>query len=149
VPQIQASATAVIAAPAATVYDIIADYRTGHPRILPPQYFGALTVERGGRGAGTRIKFEMKAFGKINIAMADITEPVPGRELRETLASGIVTTFLVEPIDAGSSRVTIDTRYRSPGLRGWFESLIAPGFLRKVYAAELALLATEATRTHS
>jgi hypothetical protein len=88
----------------------------------------------------------MKAFGKINIAMADITEPVPGRELRETLASGIVTTFLVEPLDAGSSRVTIETRYRSPGLRGLFESLIAPGFLRKVYTAELALLAQEAVR---
>lgn len=145
-PEIHAAQTATIGAPAATLYDIIADYQDGHPRILPPQFFGTLSVLRGGRGAGTRIRFEMKAFGKINIAEADITEPVPGLELRETLASGIVTTFLVEPVDAASSRVTIDTRYRLPGLRGWFESLMAPRFLRKVYVAELALLAREAQR---
>jgi hypothetical protein len=28
----------------------IADYRDGHPRILPPQGFGPLVVEEGGSG---------------------------------------------------------------------------------------------------
>jgi len=145
-PEIHAAQSATIQAPAATLYDIIADYRDGHPRILPPRFFGTLTVIRGGRGAGTRIRFEMKALGKTNIAEADITEPVPGRELREALASGIITTFLVEPVDASTARVTIDTRYRLPGVRGWFERVIAPRFLRKVYVAELVLLAREAER---
>ena len=139
-PAISASESLVIAAPAAAIYDIIADFREGHPGILPPEYFGRLDVEAGGRGSGTRIRFEMKAFGKVNVDYAMVTEPVPGRELRETLDSGIVTTFLVEPLAPSSSRVTITTVYEKPGLRGWIESLVAPGYLRKVYRAELALL---------
>ena len=143
---IRVSADTVIAAPAARVYDLMADYRNGHPRILPPEYFGALTVERGGRGAGTRIRFEMKAFGKVNVASGEVTEPVPGRELRETLDDGIVTTFRVDPIDAGTTRVTIETAYEKPGVRGLIESILAPRYLSKVYVAELALLGREAMR---
>jgi len=143
---IRVSAERVIAAPAARVYDLVADYRDGHPRILPPEYFGAISVERGGRGAGTRIRFEMKAFGKVNVGLAEVTEPVPGRELRETLDDGIVTTFRVDPLDEGTTRVTIETSYDKPGLRGFLESILAPRFLRKVFVAELALLAREATR---
>lgn len=144
-PNIHASASSVIPAPAARIHDFIADYRNGHPRILPPQYFGALTVERGGRGAGTRIRFEMKAFGRTTIASGDITEPDPGRVLVETLDDGIVTTFRVEPVDARQTRVTIATNYVKPGLWGWLERLVAPRFLQKVYAAELAQLARVAT----
>ena len=142
-PDIRVAVDTVIPAPAARIYDIIADYRHGHPRILPPQYFGPLTVERGGRGAGTRIRFEMKAFGKVNVASGEVTEPVPGRELRETLDDGIVTTFRVDPIDAGTTRVTIETAYHRPGFRGLIEALLAPRYLSKVYVAELALLARE------
>src|SRR5689334_14327368 len=97
-PSIAVASSSLVPAPAATVYEIIADYRTGHPSILPPEYFGRLDVLEGGRGAGTRIRFEMNAFGKVNVGTARITEPKPGRELRETLEDGIVTTFLVEPI---------------------------------------------------
>lgn len=144
--RIHASVGAMISAPAARIYELIADYRNGHPRILPPEYFGALTVERGGRGAGTRIRFEMKAFGKVNIASGEVSEPVPGRELRETYDDGIVTTFLVDPVDAETTRVTIQTTWDRPGLRGLIEKVLVPGYLRKVYVAELALLAREATR---
>src|SRR5206468_3472972 len=108
--KIRISATATIPARAETAYELIADYRRGHPSILPPAYFGTLDVLRGGRGAGTEIRFEVKAFGKVNIATATITEPVPGRELRETTADGIVTTFLVEP-SGTHARVTIRTEY--------------------------------------
>ena len=144
--RIHASVGAMIPAPAARIYELIADYRNGHPRILPPEYFRALTVERGGRGAGTRIRFEMKAFGKVKIASGEVSEPVPGRELRETYDDGIVTTFLVAPVDAGTTRVTIETTWDKPGLRGLIEKFLVPGYLKKVYVAELALLAREATR---
>ncbi len=143
-PAIEVSESRVIPAPAGVVYDIIADYRDGHPRILPPEYFGRLEVEAGGRGDGTRIRFEMKAFGRVTVSTGLITEPVPGRELRETLEGGIVTTFLVESLAAASARVTITTSYDKPGLRGWIERLVAPRYLRRVYAAELALLAQAA-----
>jgi hypothetical protein len=144
-PAIHVSESLEIAAPAARLYDIIADYRNGHPRILPPEYFNSLTVEAGGRGAGTRIRFEMRAFGKINTATAEITEPVPGRELRETVAPDIVTTFLVEPVTDAVSRVTITTAYFKAGWRGWIERVAGTRYLRRVYAAELAQLAQVAT----
>lgn len=144
-PAISISESAVIPAPAAVVYDVIADYNTGHPSILPPEYFGRLDVLAGGRGAGTKIRFEMKAFGRTNVATGDVTEPVPGRELRETLTTGIVTTFLVEPVQPSESRVTITTAYTKPGISGWIESLLAPGYLRRVYVAELAQLARVAS----
>lgn len=137
---ISVSSSATIQAPAPLLYEIISDYNVGHPSILPPQYFGPLEVLAGGRGAGTKIRFEMKVFGGTNVSVGEITEPVPGRELRETLIDGIATTFLVEPVEAAAARVTISTKYHKDGLRGWFESLLAPRFLRDVYAAELAQL---------
>ena len=40
-------ARATVRAPADRVYELIADYRAGHPRIVPPKYFQNLVVERG------------------------------------------------------------------------------------------------------
>ncbi len=51
-PLLHASAERTIPAPAAAVYALLADYRDGHPRILPPA-FSDLTVLQGGIGAGT------------------------------------------------------------------------------------------------
>ena len=135
------TASATIAAPASVVYDLIADYRAGHPSILPPEYFEGLEVLEGGRGAGTRIRFTMKAFGSRQTSYARVTEPEPGRVLVETEeAKGIVTRFIVEPLGATETRVTFETEYPTRGVRGWLESLVAPGYLRKVYAAELGRL---------
>lgn len=146
-PAIHYAQSADIPAPPAHVYRIIADYREGHPSILPPEYFDGLDVLEGGVGAGTRIRFTMLAFGKRNVAEAVITEPEPGRRLVETTTDGLVTTFLVEPRDGGlGSRVTFDTRYEKRGLQGLLERLLVPRFLRRVYTAELARLAEVATR---
>ena len=149
-PTLRIKASAVIPAPASRVYGLIADYRKGHPSILPPEYFEDLVVEEGGRGAGTRIRFTMKAFGSREVSRASVTEPEPGRVLVETVqGKEIVTTFTVAPTPDGNAQVTIDTRYVAKGLRGWFEALFVPGYLKKVYAAELHLLgqrAAEAAR---
>lgn len=147
-PRITATHSLEIPAPAAAAYDLIADYRNGHPRILPPEYFTGLEVEAGGRGSGTRIRFGMRAFGRVNTARATVTEPAPGRELRETTDDGLVTTFLVEPLEGNRCRVTIRTDYTRAGLQGLVERLLAPPLLRKVYAAELELLAQESTRVN-
>lgn len=140
-PDIRISESRVIPASAPALYDLIADYRTGHPRILPKEYFGSLEVLAGGRGAGTRIRFSMRAFGRTNVDTAEVSEPVPGRELRETLPSGIVTTFTVEPSGRHEATVTITTEYAKSGLRGWLEKILATRYLRRVYVAELAQLA--------
>lgn len=149
-PEIHASSSAVIAAPPPAVYGLIADYRHGHPSILPPKYFQDLQVEEGGVGAGTRISFRMR-LGKWWRLHAHVTEPEPGRQLCEIYPdTGMITTFTVDPEDGGySSRVTIATRYAKPGVPGWLERWLIPGYLRKVFAAELGQLDVQARTRRS
>lgn len=132
-----------IGAPASRVYGIIADYRNGHPRILPKE-FQYLAVERGGVGAGTVIAFSVRSFGTTRQSRAAITEPEPGHVLVETLldGSGVVTTFTVEAGAVAGSDVTISTviPVRS-GILGKLERWIAERYLRGIYRKELALLA--------
>jgi hypothetical protein len=87
-PEIRVASSAPIPAPPQTVYGLIAGYHQGHASILPPKYFRSLTVEAGGSGAGTRISFEMRSLGTAHQVRAQITEPEPGRRLRETVSDG-------------------------------------------------------------
>src|SRR3954452_24399967 len=102
------SASATIPARRDRVYSLISNYKDGHPRILPKQ-FTNLTVEQGGTGAGTVIRFQMSVFGRRQTLRAAITEPEPGRVLVETDldTNGAVTTFTVNPGSApADSQVT-------------------------------------------
>jgi hypothetical protein len=146
-PEIQVASSAVVAAPPPVVYGLIADYDQGHPSILPPKYFQNFRVEQGGVGAGTRISFEMRSFGRVRQFHGRVSEPEPGRVLCETYPDlAMATTFTVDPVDAGrNSRVTIATRYTKAGLAGWIERWLAAGFLRAVYAAELRELGVQAS----
>ena len=133
-------------APSDVVYDLIADYRNGHPHILPKQYFEWLEVERGGRGEGTVIRFQMRVLGQTRVLRAVVTEPEPGRVLVETDTSGgPVTTFTVEPEEYGS-RVTFSTVLTSGGgLLGVVERFVLRRVLRRVYVRELEQLNRVAT----
>jgi hypothetical protein len=138
-------ARANIAGSAADAYRMIADYRLGHTLIIPRRYFRNLRVEEGGYGEGTVIRYDLRAFGKTIRARARVTEPEPGRVLVETdLERGAVTTFIVEPISAGKSRVTIKTDMATrSGLLGVIERAVTRRFLERVYVAELALINRE------
>jgi hypothetical protein len=138
--KINASAERRIEAPADRVYGYIADFRRHHPKFLPPQ-FGDLVVEEGGVGAGTVHRFTLTLGGRTSTARVRVDEPEPGRVLTETEpVSGMVTTFTVEPEPNRSSRVRIETRWESTGLRGLVERLAVPRMLRRLYAEELGLL---------
>jgi hypothetical protein len=137
---IRVLATRLVAAPPSTVYRILADYRSRHPRILPPRYFSGYEVEHGGVGAGTRIRFRMTLAGSTRNFRAEVSEPEPGRVLVETdlESNGAVTTFTVGPArDSRDSMVTITTEWVSRGVRGVIERLFAPRLLTQVYAEEL------------
>jgi hypothetical protein len=137
------SATARLDAPARDVYDTIANYHTGHPRIVPKQ-FRNLTVEKGGVGAGTVINFEVTVLGRSTRFRAEVSEPEPGRVLVEKNVSGSdsVTTFVVEPGERpNESVVTINTEMtRRGGLSGAIEKFLTERVLRPMYAEELRLL---------
>ena len=140
-------ARATVRAPTDRVYELIANYRAGHPRIVPPKYFQNLVVERGGRGAGTVITYEIKLLGRVRHDRARVTEPEPGRVLVETVdEQNIVTTFRVEPAGASDSNVTISTIVPTRrGLAGALERVLVRALLAPVYRDELALLNRVAT----
>lgn len=141
-PSLRVSASAEIGAAAVNVYRMIADYRNGHQRIIPPQYFRNLEVDAGGYGAGTQIRYELRAFGTTRHTRARVSEPEPGRVLVETdLTKGAVTTFTVDSLGGRRSLVTISTELPiRRGIMGAIERAMARRYLRKVYAAELAQL---------
>ena len=141
------SASALISASARSIYDLIADYRNGHPRILPKPPFVSLEVEQGGYGAGTVINFQMKLMGRIQSFHSAITEPKPGSVIVETdLNTGAVTTFTVEPRSNGQEAfVTITTTTDIPnGIPGRIQGWLTTQLLRPIYVKELDQLAVVA-----
>jgi hypothetical protein len=141
------SASRLISAPARKVYDIIADYRDGHPRILPKPYFVSLSVEQGGYGAGTVIDFQMQLMGRTQSFHSTITEPEPGHLLMETdMNSGAVTSFTVDPrTDGQEAFVTIATTTTVPdGVAGKVQGWLTNRLLRPIYEKELDQLAVVA-----
>jgi hypothetical protein len=128
-----------VGAPAERVYGILADYRQHHPKILPPA-FSDFRVDEGGVGAGTVIRFRLKAGGRTEDYRAVVSEPEPGRVLRENYPErSSATIFMVTP--AGDAcRVRIETTGQRAGLRGVIERLLAPRVLAPLYADELARL---------
>ena len=143
------SASALIPAPPHQVYMIIADYRDGHPHMLPKPHFISLAVEQGGIGAGTVIRFQMRLLGQVRAFRAAITEPEPGQVLVETdIETGAMTSFVVEPgDDVQHAAVTITTtRSVREGLLGRVEAWLAARLLRPIYVQELAQLADVAAQ---
>jgi polyketide cyclase/dehydrase/lipid transport protein len=136
--------SAPIAAAPKQVYKVLADYRDGHRHILPRR-FSDLTVERGGFGAGTIIRFRVRVGGRRHTFRAAVSEPEPGRVLVEANLDGkvAVTTFTVAAEGADdTSTVTIATEQgvRS-GLLGVIERFITTRELEALYREELRKLA--------
>ena len=137
-----AEETAVINVPAEQAYRIIADYVNWHHKIIPSDNFEALEVKKGGVGAGTEFYVRFKVLGVQAEYNMVVTEPEPGRILREVDAEqGVVTDFIVEPDNEQRCHVTIHTAMPvKPGVAGWIESKINPIVMRRLWREELANL---------
>ena len=140
--------SARVDAPPDVVYRLIADYRNGHPRIVPPKYFSNLIVEEGGYGAGTRFHIDMTVLGRTQRMHAVVTEPQPGRLLVERdVDRGLVTAFEVVPSADGACTVTFTTDIPDKGgVAGAIERFLTKRILPKVYREELSLLEAVARR---
>jgi Polyketide cyclase / dehydrase and lipid transport len=137
-------ASAVIDARPEEVYAVLADYREGHPHIVPQEFMRGMEVESGGYGAGTVIRYRTRAFGVERPARAVVSEPEPGRVLVETLTTApIVTTCTVTPLDDGQrSHVTMATEWQPAStIAGKLEQAMYPFIMRRWYPKELKLLA--------
>lgn len=135
---IRIEAAARVEAPAADVYAVLADYRDGHPRILPRQMYGLEVTGGPGVGHGTEIRFRARAPGGERVFRMAVTEPEPGRVLVETdVDSGTVTRFTVEPAGAASHvRIATDL-VTPPGLRGVLERAMNRLALPMLFREEL------------
>jgi hypothetical protein len=134
----------VIDARAEDLYAIVSDYHVGHPAILPKPYFTELTVLKGGKGAGTELRGMLKVFGQSYPFRQEITEPEPGRLMKETdLDNGVITFFKFEPLNGGKqTRVSIISDFPlSRGFMGLMERLTKPSVVRTIYKKELKQLA--------
>lgn len=138
------SITSLIQAPPQKIYNLIADYRSGHPRILPSPPFGnGIVIEKGGFGEGTRISYQLQSMGKWQTYHAEITEPKPGLELVETVEeNGAVTIFLFNPANNGAyTELIISTAIQgSDGIFGKIEKWMIESFLRPIYLKEIELI---------
>ncbi len=135
--------SAVIEARPEEIYAVVADYRHGHPQIVPQEYLRDLEVEAGGYGAGTIIRFRARAFGIERPARSIISEPEPGRVLMETeMISHIVTTYTLTPQSEGKTMLQIASQWQSS--RNPFVALqqaFYPKLMRSMDAKELELIA--------
>jgi hypothetical protein len=144
VPAYKITSLATIPASAELVYNILADYRNGHPSILPEKYFQSLEVEQGGFGAGTVIKFNMRVGKQLQTFRSEISEPIPGRMLLEQSLdqADLRTTFETISVGETLTKVTFTTTgiTRRQGLLGQIERLVTEMFLKRVYREELQKL---------
>ena len=143
--QIKAKAAAILNARPEDAYTTIADYRQGHPDILPKENLYDLQVEQGGYGAGTIIRFKARILGVEQSFYQRVSEPQPGRVLVEQDIDSVQNesvTFTVTPLEQGQkSHVEISmTLNLSPGVKGLVERVVVPIIFPPVFRKELKLL---------
>jgi hypothetical protein len=138
-------AEGLISAPAATVWDILTDYRNGHPHVLPPA-FSDFVVESGGKGAGTTISYTLRAAGITRRIRHNVSEPKVGHILVEDAPGDPTrTTFTLTPAgDGDKTRLVIATDQTTPpGITGAITRLLAPllaPIMRAIYQDEIQRL---------
>lgn len=133
----------VIEARPAEVFQTLADYKMKRPRILPPNYLD-YTLEKGGQGAGTVIRYRLRAAGRERPYEMHVEETVKGQVLTERdKGSSLVTRWNVLPIaDGQKSKVSVESDWEgSSGIGGFFERIFAPLGLSQIYKDILIALA--------
>ena len=148
--RIHAAASKVIDAQPEEIYAILVDYRTQHPQILPKKYFKSLEIEAGGQGAGTIFRTRVRTGGLERSYHMVVSEPKQGLLVEKDMPTGLTTSFTVKPVgDGKQASVEIATEWESKGIQGFFEGLMAPPTLRRIYLEELAQLADLVKNKHA
>ncbi|KIL39701.1 hypothetical protein SD70_18245 [Gordoniibacillus kamchatkensis] len=134
----QVAVSRMIDAPLQEVYKVVIDMEE-HRRILPKQ-FESLEVLQGGNGAGTVFRLGMNVMGARQTLVMTVTEPEPGRIVRECdEAAGVTTVWTLTPSANGRQcllKLTTDFPCK-PGFAGLAERLVSPPIVRSMYRREL------------
>ncbi|MCZ2810524.1 SRPBCC family protein [Modestobacter sp. VKM Ac-2979] len=146
--QVVATAEQLVHAPADVVRAALADYEVTRPKVLPEQY-SEYRVDAGGQGAGTKVHWRLQATSKrVREQDVVVTSGADGALVESDANSSMVTTWTVDPADAGSSTVRARTTWTgASGIGGFFERTFAPKGLARIQGAMLTRLDQElATR---
>jgi hypothetical protein len=129
-----ATAERIVRAPAERTLAALADYEDVRPRLVTEK-FRDYRVEAGGRGAGTRVAWRFAATkSRVREQVMTVTQPAENTLVETDQNSTLVTTWTVQPADAGAATVRVRTSWQgAPGVGGFFERTFAPPGLRKVY----------------
>lgn len=122
------------------VYEVLADYATHHPHIMPASMFSDLEVEEGGVGTDTVFHITLHVPGKRQRLHMRVGEPEPGTSITETnLDTGQVTVFRVEPDpDGGGTLVGISSDWDTDGgVKGMVDRLITPVLMERIFSKQL------------
>lgn len=119
------------------VYELIIDMEE-HRRILPKQ-FESLDVLEGGKGEGTVFRLTMKVMGNRTSLVMTLSEPVPGRVVREQdKNAGVTTVWELTPEPGEGCLLRLSSQFpKKPGFSGWVERLAASSMIRSIYKREL------------
>ncbi|MFD7342219.1 SRPBCC family protein [Streptomyces violascens] len=142
--QVEATTERIVAADPETVFDTLADYKDGRPKLLP-EHFSEYQVREGGDGEGTLVHWKLQATSKrVRDCLLEVAEPTDGQLVEKDRNSSMVTTWTVTPAGEGRSKVVVSTVWNGAGgIGGFFERTFAPKGLGRIYDAMLAKLAEE------
>lgn len=99
--QVEATTERIIAADPETVFDTLADYKDGRPKLLP-EHFSEYQVREGGDGEGTLVHWKLQATSKrVRDCLLEVTEPTDGQLVEKDRNSSMVTTWTVTPSGRG------------------------------------------------
>ncbi len=141
--RVHAQSERVITAKPERVYTTLIDYQNQRPSLLPSNFLD-YTVEQGGIGEGTVIRYRLQAAGRERPYRMQIAEPIKGQVLTEKdTNSSLITTWTLTPVQDGEqTKVRLASEWEgSSGVGGFFERIFAPLGLRRIYAELLSRLA--------
>ncbi len=133
--QIRVGVARTIPAPPERVYELLADYRHGRPRILPGNYRD-YRVEEGGQGGGTVVSYRLRAARRERAYTMEVAEPTLGSTLIERdRGSSLTTTWMLSPAPGGTAtQLELVTVWEGGGgVGGFFERTFAPRGLTAIY----------------
>lgn len=135
----------VINARPEAVFEAISDYKAKRRQMLTPNFLD-YSVERGGHGSGTMLRYLLRSAGRERPHHISVQEPVKGQVLIERdTDSSLVTTWSVLPTSMGrKTKVSVESEWTGGrGIGGFFERMFAPRGLRHIYDRMLTYLAKQ------
>jgi hypothetical protein len=132
---IQVKSERLVNASPENIYTALIDYVNKRPQILTPNFMD-YSVEKGGHGKGTIVRYRLHAANRERDYHLRIDEPVKGKIITEQdTNSTLVNTWTLAAANGGTStRVSVITEWEGGhGVKGFFERTFAPMGVKGIY----------------